>query len=51
MFKSVFNVLEDVTRVVTAPVEVLADLAQVVTKPAADAAQTVVDEVKGLIDD
>jgi hypothetical protein len=51
MFKSVFNVLEDVTRVVTAPVEVLVDLAQVVTKPSAELAQDIVNEVKGLIDD
>jgi len=51
MFKSIFSVLEDVTRVVTAPVEVLADMAQLVTKPVADAAQTIVDEVKGLTDD
>ncbi len=51
MFKSIFNLAEDVARVVTAPVEILSDIAQVVTKPSADLAQDIVDEVKGLIDD
>ncbi|MCA6391255.1 MAG: hypothetical protein IM607_07725 [Cytophagales bacterium] len=51
MFKSIVNLFEDVTRIVTAPVEVFADTAQVVTKPIADIAQDVVDAAKGLIDD
>lgn len=51
MFKSIVNLFEDVTRIATAPVEILSDIAQVVTKPSADIAQDVVDVAKGLIDD
>lgn len=51
MFKSIVNLFEGVTRIATAPVEVFADTAQVVTKPIADIAQDVVDVAKGLIDD
>jgi hypothetical protein len=51
MFKSILNLAEDVARVVTAPIEILADGAQVVTKPSAKLAQDIVNEVKGLIGD
>lgn len=51
MFKSIVNLFEDVTRIATAPVEVLTDTARVITKPIADTAQNVVDAAKGLIDD
>jgi len=46
MFKSIFGLVEDVATVVTAPVEVAVDLTRCVTKPLADAAEAVTDEVK-----
>ena len=46
MFKSLLNLTGDLVKIATAPVEVAADLARVVTKPVADVAEDVVDEVK-----
>jgi hypothetical protein len=48
MFKSLFGVLENVVTVVTAPIEIAADVAKEVTKPLADAAKEVTKEVKDL---
>ena len=36
MFKSLFGLVDDVASIVTAPVEIAADLTRVVTKPIAD---------------
>jgi len=46
MFDSLFKTVVNVARVVTAPVEIIADVAQAVTKPIADIAQEVVDVIK-----
>lgn len=46
MFDSLFGTIANVARVVTAPVEIAADIAEAVTKPIADLAQDVVDTVK-----
>lgn len=43
-----FGLLENLIDIVKAPVEIAADIAQVVTQPIADAANTIVDEVKDL---
>lgn len=51
MFDSIFNVVKDVSRVVTAPVEIGADLASALTKPVADAAQDCVDGIKETVKD
>lgn len=51
MFNSLFNLAKDVCVVAAAPVEVVADLARVVTKPAADAAQEVATAVKEVTQD
>ncbi len=46
MFKSLINLTVDAAKIVTAPVEIAADLARTITKPTADAAQEVVNAVK-----
>ena len=51
MFDSIFGVAGDVLRVATAPIEIAADAAKVITQPLAEAAQEVVDSVKELKDD
>lgn len=51
MFDSTFGVAGDVLRVVTAPIEIAADAAKVITQLLAEAAQEVVDSVKELKDD
>lgn len=51
MFKSLLNLTKDVVEVVTAPIEIAADLARVVTKPIADTAKDCVDAVKEEVED
>ena len=46
MFKSLIELTTDVVKVASAPVEIVADVARVVTKPVADIAGDVVKEVK-----
>jgi len=46
MFGSLFDLAEDVCDIVSAPVEIVAETARVVTKPIADVAKEVVEEVK-----
>ena len=46
MLNSVFGLVSDVARIVTAPVEIAVDAARVVTQPVAETLQEVVDEVK-----
>jgi len=46
MFDSLLGIVKDAVRVVTAPVEIAADVAKSVTEPIADATQEVVDGVK-----
>lgn len=46
MLRSLLNITGDLVRVVTAPVEIAADLAATVTKPVADVAQDIVDDIK-----
>ena len=46
MFGKLFDVVVDVARVVTAPVEIAVDVVAAVTKPIAEVAQDVVDTVK-----
>ncbi len=46
MFKSLFGIVEDVVKVVAAPVEIAIDVTRVVTKPIADLAEEAVQEVK-----
>ncbi len=51
MFKSLVNLAGDVLKTAAAPIEVAADLARVVTKSLANAAETIRDEVKGAAKD
>ena len=46
MFKSLLGIVEDVTKIVSAPVEIAIDVTRALTKPIADASQEVVKEVK-----
>lgn len=46
MFESLFRTASSLARVVTAPVEIAADIANAVIKPVADLAQEAVDAVK-----
>lgn len=46
MFKSLLDLGTDVIKTAAAPVEVVADLTRVVTKPIADLSEEVRDEVK-----
>jgi hypothetical protein len=46
MFKSLLGIVEDTVKIVVAPVEIVADLTRVVTKPVADVAQAAAEEVK-----
>ena len=48
MLKSLFGIVEDVAKIAVAPVKVAADLTRAVTKPLADAAESVADEVEDL---
>lgn len=50
MFNSLFEVVKDVTRVVTAPVEMVVDLVSIPVKAVADGATELVKEVKSLKD-
>lgn len=51
MFNSLFGVVTDVAKIVTAPVEVALDTTRVVTKPLADVAEEIVEGAKDLIND
>lgn len=46
MFKSLIDLGTDVVKTIAAPIEVAADLTRVVTKPAADVAESIRNEVK-----
>jgi hypothetical protein len=46
MFKSLIDLGTDVVKAVAAPIEVAVDLTRVVTKPVADAAESIRDEVE-----
>lgn len=46
MFKSLIDLTTDVVRIAAAPVEVAVDLTRIATKPLADAAQEIVQDVK-----
>lgn len=46
MLSSLTGLFTDVVKVVAAPVEIACDVTRCVTKPLADAAECVVDEVK-----
>lgn len=41
-----FDLLGDVVRIATAPIEIAADIATAVTKPVAEVAQDIVDTIK-----
>lgn len=43
---SLFGLIEDVARIAIAPVEIVVDMARVITKPAADVAEDISLEVK-----
>ncbi|MEZ0147970.1 MAG: hypothetical protein AB9Q19_01420 [Candidatus Reddybacter sp.] len=51
MFKSLFGIVEDVVKVVAAPVEIAVDVARVATKPVGDLAQAAAKEVKEVTKD
>lgn len=48
LFDSIGSLVGNVARVVLAPVEIVADVADAMVKPVADGAQALVDEVKDL---
>lgn len=51
MFKSIFGLVKDVATIVIAPVEIAVDLTRTVTKPVADVAKEVTEEIKNITDD
>lgn len=51
MFDSLLKSIGDVATIVTKPIETAIDATRIVTKPAADAAKAVSDEVKSVVDD
>ena len=51
MLKSLFGIVEDVAKIAAAPVKVAADITRTVTKPIADAAEAVADEVGAVTKD
>tara|TARA_Y100000815_G_scaffold269422_1_gene292134 strand:- start:72 stop:269 length:198 start_codon:yes stop_codon:yes gene_type:complete len=46
IFKSLAGVADDVLKTALAPVEVAADMTRIVTKPIADAAEQITEDVK-----
>lgn len=50
MFSSLFDVVKDVTKIVTAPVEVAVTLVSIPVKAVAEVTQTLVEDVKSLKD-
>lgn len=46
-----FGLLTDIVRTVAAPVQIVSDLTRVVTKPVADLAQEVAQEVSSAVND
>ena len=46
MFKALFGLVDDVASIVTAPVEIAADLTRVVTKPIADLSKEAAEAIK-----
>ena len=51
MLRSLFGVVTDIAKIITAPVEIGLDLTRTVTKPVAEAAEDVVESVKGAAED
>ena len=51
LLKSIFNVAKDVTEIALAPVEIAVDLTRQVTKPIAEAAKEVVEDVKSDVEE
>lgn len=50
LFGSLVNLVENTARVVTAPVEIVVDLADAVVAPLAEAADEIVKDVKSIKD-
>ena len=50
MFGSLFEIVKDTTRIVTAPVEMVVDIVSITVKEVADVAQELVEDVKSLKD-
>lgn len=50
MFGSLFEIVKDTTRIVTAPVEMVVDIVSIPVKEVAEVAQDLVEEVKSLKD-
>jgi hypothetical protein len=50
MFGSLFEIVKDTTRIVTAPVEMVVDIVSIPVKEVASVAQDLVEEVKSLKD-
>lgn len=48
IFDSVFELAKDVTKIVVAPVEMVADLAGAAVKPLAEVAEDLVKDIKSL---
>lgn len=46
----IFDLLTDIVKIAVAPIEIVANVAQVVTKPIAEVAEEIVDASKDLID-
>lgn len=51
MFKSLFDLAQDVVDIATAPVKIAVDLTRAAVKPMADMAREVVDEIKEEVED
>jgi hypothetical protein len=47
----IFGLVEDIAKIAIAPVEIAADLTRVVTKPLADMAEEVADEISDIVED
>lgn len=51
LFDSITKLTKDVAEIVTAPIEIAVDLTRQITKPIADAAKEIVEDVKEDLDD
>jgi hypothetical protein len=49
-FMGIFDLLTDVVKIAVAPIEIVANIAQVVTKPVVEIAEEIVDATKDLAD-
>lgn len=50
MFKSLLGIMSDAAKIATAPIEIALDVTRAATKPIAEVAEELVEDVKGALD-